>query len=122
MRYNSLRTPWVTAPSPTGQPILQLQASFAPHALSQEAATAAAIQQIINQLMGQANMLAIDDALIAHFSGVIVWQYSGRNIKIYQEGVSACKRAAIHPQASAVDPLPLIGRSKHLYQRRENIA
>ena len=50
------------------------------------------------------------ETLIAHFSGVIVWQYSGRNIKIYQEGVSACKRAAIHPQASAVDPLPLIGR------------
>ncbi len=50
------------------------------------------------------------ETLIAHFSGVIVWQYSGRNIKIYQEGVSACKRAAIHPQASAVDPLPLIDR------------
>ena len=38
----------VTAPSPTGQLILQLQAAFAPHALSQEAATAAAIQQISN--------------------------------------------------------------------------
>ncbi len=54
----------VTATSPTGQLILQLEAAFAPHALSPQAATAAAIQQIINQLMGQAYMLAIDDAFL----------------------------------------------------------
>ncbi len=54
----------VTATSPTGQLILQLQAAFAPHALSPQAATAAAIQEIINQLMGQANMLAIDDSFL----------------------------------------------------------
>ncbi len=54
----------VTASSPTGQLILQLQAAFAPHAASPQAATAAAIQQIINQLMGQANMLAIDDTFL----------------------------------------------------------
>jgi EmrB/QacA subfamily drug resistance transporter len=52
----------VTATSPTGLLINQLQAAFAPHAASSQAATAAAIQTIINQLMGQANMLAMDDA------------------------------------------------------------
>ncbi len=54
----------VTAISPTGQLILQLQAAFAPHALSPQAATAASIETIINQLVGQANMLAIDDAFV----------------------------------------------------------
>ena len=54
----------VTATSPTGQLILQLQAVFAPHAVSPQAATAAAIQEIIDQLMGQANMLAIDDSFL----------------------------------------------------------
>jgi len=54
----------VTATSPTGQLLLQLQAAFAPHALSPQTATAAAIQEIIDLLMGQANMLAIDDAFL----------------------------------------------------------
>ena len=54
----------VTATSPTGQLILQLQAAFALHAASPQAATAAAIQVIINRLMGQASMLGIDDAFV----------------------------------------------------------
>jgi hypothetical protein len=54
----------VTATSPTGQLLLQLEAIFAPHALSPQAATTAAIQEIIDLLMGQANMLAIDDAFL----------------------------------------------------------
>jgi MFS family permease len=54
----------VTATSPTGQLILQLQAAFAPHALSPQAATVAAIETIIQQLQQQANMLAIDDTFL----------------------------------------------------------
>ncbi len=52
----------VTATSPTGQLILQLQASFMASATSPQAATAAAIQEVIHQLIGQANVLAIDDS------------------------------------------------------------
>ncbi len=54
----------VTATTPTGQLILQLQASFGPRAVSPQAATAAAIQTIINQLMGQANLLGINDSFL----------------------------------------------------------
>ncbi len=54
----------VTATSPTGQLILQLEASFTASATSPQAATAAAIQLLIQQLQQQANMLAIDDAFL----------------------------------------------------------
>jgi MFS family permease len=54
----------VTATSPTGALLQQLTASFMANAPSQEAATAAAVQEIIHLLMSQANMLGINDAFV----------------------------------------------------------
>ncbi len=54
----------VTATSPTGALLQQLTASFTANAPSPQAATAAAVQEIIHLLMSQANMLGINDAFV----------------------------------------------------------